>query len=580
MRKVLSYLKPYRIAVAVALSLTLIELLVELFQPMLMVKIIDEGIMRGDLNTVLLWGGVMVGISLVAFISGVTNSFYSAHVSQSYGFDLRRILFEKVQSFSFANFNLFPTSSLITRLTNDVTQLQNVIFMGLRIALRAPLLVIGGTIMALLVHVKLALILVVTLPFVVSFLFWILQKGGGLFRSVQERLDRVNSVMRENLAGMRLIKAFLRSKHETKRFTNTNEKLMERTMSALRFMELTMPILLLVMNLGVIAVLWFGSKQVSTEGATIGEVVAIVNYITRITGALTVFSFIIMGISRARASAHRLAEVIEVEVDLTDTEHIDSSVRFEQGHVQFEQVSFRYPGTKEEVLKNISFEAKAGSTVAILGATGSGKTSLFQLIPRLYDVTNGEITIDGHDISEVRLEYLRRQVGFVPQEALLFSGTVKDNIAWGKEGASLDEVMEAAKSAQIHETITRLPQGYDTVLGQRGVNLSGGQKQRLSIARALIRQPKILLLDDSTSALDLKTEALLLQALKNYTCTTFVITQKISTAFEADLILILEDGELIAAGNHQELLSNSALYQQIFQSQFGEEKLKYAQITT
>lgn len=580
MRKVLSYLKPYRIAVAVALSLTLIELLVELFQPMLMVKIIDEGIMRGDLNTVLLWGGVMVGISLVAFISGVTNSFYSAHVSQSYGFDLRRILFEKVQSFSFANFNLFPTSSLITRLTNDVTQLQNVIFMGLRIALRAPLLVIGGTIMALLVHVKLALILVVTLPFVVSFLFWILQKGGGLFRSVQERLDRVNSVMRENLAGMRLIKAFLRSKHETKRFTDTNEKLMERTMSALRFMELTMPILLLVMNLGVIAVLWFGSKQVSTEGATIGEVVAIVNYITRITGALTVFSFIIMGISRARASAHRLAEVIEVEVDLTDTEHIDSSVRFEQGHVQFEQVSFRYPGTKEEVLKNISFEAKAGSTVAILGATGSGKTSLFQLIPRLYDVTNGEITIDGHDISEVRLEYLRRQVGFVPQEALLFSGTVKDNIAWGKEGASLDEVMEAAKSAQIHETITRLPQGYDTVLGQRGVNLSGGQKQRLSIARALIRQPKILLLDDSTSALDLKTEALLLQSLKNYTCTTFVITQKISTAFEADLILILEDGELIAAGNHQELISNSALYQQIFQSQFGEEKLKYAQITT
>ncbi|GAA0373780.1 ABC transporter ATP-binding protein [Bacillus horti] len=577
MLKVLSFLKPYRIAVAVALFLTIMELFVELFQPLIMARIIDHGIMEGDLNTVLLWGGIMVGISLIAFASGIINSFYSAHVSQNFGFDIRKDLFEKVQAFSFANFNRFPTSSLITRMTNDITQLQNVIFMGLRIALRAPLLVIGGTIMALIVNAKLALILLLTIPFLVCFLIWILNRGGTLFRSVQDRLDGVNNVMQENLAGIRLIKAFLRRKHESKRFGVSNQQLMDRTVSALRFMELTMPILLLVMNLAIIAVLWFGSREVTAGGASVGEVVAIVNYITRITGALTVFSFIIMGVSRARASANRVTDVLDTDIDLIDAENVTPNTRFQQGSVEFKQVGFRYPSSESAVLEEISFKADAGETIAILGATGSGKTSLFQLIPRLYDVDHGRILIDGLDISMVKLKDLRQQIGYVPQEALLFTGTVRENIAWGKEQATMEQIVEAATAAQIHETIMKLPKQYDTVVGQKGVNLSGGQKQRLSIARALIRNPRILLLDDSTSALDLKTEAKLLQAIKEYTCTTFIITQKISTSIEADRILIIEEGRLIAEGNHQELLKDSDLYQRIFQSQFGEEELKHAQ---
>ncbi|MET3698586.1 ATP-binding cassette subfamily B protein [Bacillus oleivorans] len=577
MLKVLSLLKPYRIPMGVAWFFMLTELAVELIAPLLMAKIIDDGILQEDLSVVLIWGGVMVGMSLIAFTSGILNSFYAAHVGQSFGYDVRKKLYEKVQSFSFSNFNRFPTSSLITRMTNDVTQIQNTIFMSLRIMMRAPLLVIGGAVMALVVNLKLAIIFLIAIPLIIGFLLWIMKKAGILFRMVQERLDSVNNVMRENLMAMRLIKAFLRWNHEVKRFTKSNKNLMDRTVTSLRLIESTQPVLLLIMNLGVIGILWFGNIEVTTGGAEVGEVVAIINYATKITTAISMFSFIIMAISRAKASSQRIAEVFETEVDLEDTEQMDASYKLQYGKVEFNAVSFQYPGTETEVLRNLSFTVHPGESIAIMGATGSGKTSLFQLIPRLYDANGGTILIDNQNIKSIKLNALRKEIGYVPQEALLFTGSVKDNIAWGKEDATMAEIIEAAKHAQIHETILKLPKQYDTRIGQKGVNLSGGQKQRLSIARALVRKPKILLLDDSTSALDLKTEAKLLKALRQYSCTTFIITQKISTAMEADKILLLEDGELLIEGSHQILLKQSPLYQQIYQSQFGEESLKNAQ---
>ncbi|QED46941.1 ABC transporter ATP-binding protein [Cytobacillus dafuensis] len=576
MIKVLSYLKPYRIAVAIALFLTFTELAVELFQPLFMAKIIDDGILKSDLAIVMKWGAIMLGFSLISFAAGIVNSFYSAHASQSFGFDVRMSLFEKVQSFSFANYNQFSVASLITRMTNDITQIQNTLFMSLRIMLRAPLLIIGGLVMAFVVNVKLALILSVVVPFLFIFLTWVMNKGGMLFKTVQEKLDSLNNVMKENLTGIRLIKAFTRRKYEVKRFTDANEELKDHTMKALRLMEVTMPILLFIMNISILGVLWFGSIQVNTGDVKVGEVVAIVNYATRITGAFSIFSFLIMAFSRARASSKRIEEVLDTTVDLSDHVDANSSLLVKEGKIEFKDVTFQYPGTETFALENISFIAHPGETVAILGATGSGKTSLFQLIPRLYDASSGEISIDGMDVRRMKQENLRRQIGFVPQEALLFTGTVKENIAWGKEDASIDEIIDAAKNAQIYETIKNLPNKLETKLGQKGVNLSGGQKQRLSIARAIVRKPKILLLDDSTSALDMRTEAKLLHALKVYTCTTLIITQKISTAMEADKILLLENGRLLDEGNHESLLESSDLYRQIFRSQLREEKINYA----
>lgn len=565
--KILSFLKPYRIAMAIALTLMLIELGVELLQPLIISRIIDDGILQNDLAVVMKWGGILLMFSFFAFIAGIINSFYAAHASQSFSFDLRERLYEKVQSFSFANFIRFPTSSLITRLTNDVVQLQNTVFMFLRIALRAPLLVIGSTIAALFVNVKLALIIVVVVPLLILFLSWIMKKVSILFKQVQARLDGVNSVMRENLMGMRLIKAFLRGAHEVQRFTKASRQLMERTQTALRVTELTMPGILLVMNLSIMAILWFGTFELQAGNASEGEVVAILNYATRMIHAMSAISMVIMNLSRARASADRAKEVLNTEVDLVDTEESDADLQIKAGHILFHNVSFRYPDKAVPVITDVSFEAHAGETVAIMGATGSGKTSLFQLIPRLYDTDQGTIEIDGIDIRKLKLDHLRRKIGYVPQEALLFTGTVKENIAWGKEDATMEEIIEAAKHAQIHETILRLPKQYDTVLGQRGVNLSGGQKQRLSIARALVRKPKILLLDDSTSALDVKTEANLLQALKGYSCTILMITQKISSTRNADHVLLLEDGRVSALGTHEELLVESELYKQICESQ-------------
>ncbi|WHX67584.1 ABC transporter ATP-binding protein [Peribacillus frigoritolerans] len=571
MKKLSSFLKPYWLLIILALSLMIVELGVELLQPLFIAKIIDDGILRKDLSVVIKWGSVMVGLSVFSFLGGIVNSFTASHVSQSFGHDVRTSLFGKIQAFSFANLNNIPTSSLITRMTNDVTQLQNTVFMGLRIMARAPLIVIGGAIMAIAVDLKLSLVLVISIPVLVFFLGWVMKRAAKLFKLVQKKLDNVNGVMRENLIGMRLIKAFLRKEHEIGRFDDANEELKRKTVSSLRLIETTMPVLMLVMNVAILIILWLGSEFITTGDIQVGEVVAIVNYATRIAASLSVFSWLIMVISRAKASAERVTEIFETSIDIDEGKAESKSGAVNGGGIKFLDVSFRYPGTETPILKNLTFSIDPGESLAIIGATGSGKTSLFQLIPRLYEVESGSIQIDGQDLKDIPLNSLRNRIGYVPQEALLFSGTIKNNVAWGKEGASMEEIMAAAMHAQVHETVMKLPKQYETQLGQKGVNLSGGQKQRLSIARALVRKPKILLLDDSTSALDLKTESKLLAALKDYTCTTLIITQKISTAMEADKILLLESGQVLALGKHQDLMQTSDLYRKIVRSQFGEE---------
>ncbi|WP_337955902.1 ABC transporter ATP-binding protein [Bacillus weihaiensis] len=545
----------------------LTELAVELTLPLLMAKIIDEGILAKDLSVVIQWGSVMIGLSLLAFVCGIINSFYAAHVGQNFGFTIRKALFVKVQNFTFEKLNKFPTASLITRMTNDVTQLQNTIFMGLRIMLRAPLLLIGSIIMSFIVSPVLASVFLIAVPIVVILLVTIMKRGSKLFQLVQKKLDFVNDVLRENLVGMKLIKAYVRKSYERSRFNDSADSLKITTIKALRIIESSMPILLFIMNVAILVLLWNGFWLADGGRIEVGEVVAVINYGLRTTAVLSMFSFIIMFLSRSRASAERIYEVLHIEEQ--DLLHGKPSL-FSKGDITFDQVTFSYPG-EERVLKDISFSIHAGETVAIMGGTGAGKSSLMQLIPRLYEVDFGKIIIDQIDISTMNLIHLRNQIGLVPQEAVLFTGSVKENIVWGKEDATMSEVVEAAKAAQIHETIENLPQRYNTRIGQKGVNLSGGQKQRLSIARALVRKPKILLFDDSTSALDVHTEKALMEALHEYSATMLIITHKISTAMQADRVLLLDEGHLVAEGTHEQLLKTSPLYHKIYQSQMSEE---------
>jgi len=581
MIKLLYYLKKYRVAAIAALVMMLIELVVELAQPYLISKIIDNGIQQGDLSVVWLWGGVLVGSAVVAFAAGIASSFFASHASLGFGYDLREKLYDKVQAFSYAVFNRFATSSLITRLTGDVTQVQDTVFMSLRFMTRVPLVVIGSMIMAVIVNPRLGLLLVVMVPVLLVFVIWMIKKAALLFRNVQRRLDAVNGVIQENLTGIRLIRVFVRMGHEIERFAGFSGKLMKGTISALRLTETTMPFMLLMMNGCIIAVLWFGRRDISTGNASVGEVVAVINYLLRTIGAMSALSWILVTFSRASASAQRLNEVFDTEdpseaaqksaaaQDSGTGEHVKRANAV-QGAVEFRGVGFSYPNSDITVLEDITFSAKRGERIAIMGATGSGKSSLVQLIPRLYTEDQGKVFIDGTDADQLPIPTLRGAIGYVPQEVVLFTGSVRDNIAWGREDATLEEIKEAAKRAQIHDTIEKLPNGYDTQLGQRGVNLSGGQKQRLSIARALIRRPSILILDDSTSALDVATEARLLDALEELSCTTFIITQKISSTTSADLILLLDDGRLIGQGKHEDLMDSSELYRRIYGSQYGE----------
>ncbi|MFL1994718.1 ABC transporter ATP-binding protein [Lysinibacillus irui] len=568
MKEVFSYVKPYKWTAIFALFLMLLELFVELVQPLIMAKIIDEGVRAQNQGMIMQWGAVLLALSFTAFMAGIINSYFSSHTAQSFSYDLRNAMFDKIQSFTLATYQKFSTASLITRLTNDVTQVQTVLFMSLRIMLRAPLAVIGSIIMAFVVNAKLALFLVIGAPIIFVFLIFMVAKGVSYFGRVQKRVDRLNRVLQENLQAIRLVKAYLRGTYEATRFDEVASRLKIDTVKALRIMEYIMPVLLFIMNMSLLAVLWFGTKQIASGTTPLGDIVAIVNYAMRMTGSFSMFAFIIIFYARAKASAERMAEVLSMENEVEDTslsEEVGHPSRY--GELMFEHVSFTYPGGDAPVLSDVSFQVKSGEKLAIMGATGAGKSTLLQLIPRFYEVTHGRILVEGQDVQHWELQELREIIGYVPQQSLLFTGSIADNVRWGNAEAEMDAVLQATMQAQIHASVEDFPNGYDTKVGQKGVNLSGGQKQRLSIARALLRKGHILMLDDSTSALDVKTEQSLWEALSEERATMLVVTQKIRTAKGADRILLIDAGKVVGYGTHEELLQKSTLYKKIAISQ-------------
>ncbi len=569
--RLLKFLKPYRHWAILAPLLMVVEVAMDLMQPRMIQRIVDVGIAQLDMAVVINTGLLMMGLALVGAVAGVGCTIFGVLASQGFGTDLRSTLFSKVQSFSFGNLDDLETGQLITRLTNDVTQIEQAVSMLLRIMVRAPLLLIGSLVMAILTNPRLATMLLVLGPMVILILILVIKKAYPMFGEVQRKLDDLNTVMHENLAGVRVVKAFVREAYEIKRFGTVNDNLMNQTIRAARTSALTWPFMMLSLNLGVVAAIWFGGRQVMVGTMQVGALIAFVNYLMRTLMSMMFVSMLTMRLARAQASAERVQEILDSESEVQNAP--DAITRFaSRGRIAFEKVTFSYDGNGHDpVLKNISFSTEPGQTVAILGATGSGKSSLIHLIPRFYDVTEGRIMLDGVDVRDVDKGALRRNIGVVLQETVLFTGTIRDNIRYGRPDADNEAVIAAAKAAQAHEFICTFPDGYDTELGQRGVNLSGGQKQRVAIARALLIEPAVLVLDDSTSSVDVETETEIQDALavlmKN--CTSFVVAQRISTVLNAHKILVLDDGKIVAEGTHSELLGSSSIYREIYDSQLG-----------
>lgn len=573
MFKLLKYLKPYWKAALLAPLLMCVEVAADLAQPTLMAHIVDAGIAGGNLGLIVRTGLLMIAVVLVGAAGGIGCTVYATRAALCFATDLRRDLFRKVQAFSFANLDRFPSASMVTRLTNDVVQLQNLVLAMLRILVRAPLLCLGGIVMAVALNARLSMILLAAVPVLLAGLLLLIRGSFPLFTEVQKRLDRVNAVMQENLAGIRIVKASVREEHEEGRFAASNDSLRDATVAASRMLALTSPLSMAIMNASVVAVLWFGGLMAPSGGIGVGQIMAFINYMTQILFSLMMVTFLLVGVSRAKASSDRVREVLDADIDIRDAPGAPRTAVTE-GKVVFDNVAFRYKEAGgEPLLSDISFSAEPGETVAILGSTGSGKSSLVNLIPRFYDATGGRVLVGGKDVREYRLEDLRAAIGVVQQDPVLFSGTIRDNLRWGRGEATDAEIEEAARSAQAHDFIMGFPEGYDTVLGQRGVNLSGGQKQRLAIARALVRRPRILILDDSTSAVDAGTESRIQKALRGTLggTTRFLIAQRISSVIDADRIVILENGRVESTGTHRELLARSPVYADICRSQLGPE---------
>lgn len=569
MRIILKYMKPYKKLAILAPFFMLIETSSELIMPKLMTLLINNGVAASNTNYILKLGAVMIFIAILGIIGGIGCLIAASIVSQRAGTDLREDLFTKIQNFSFHNIDTFQTPSLITRLTNDISQIQMVILMSLRMLIRAPLLCFGSLIMAFSINAKLAMIFVVSIVILAIATFFVMGKAMPKFKMVQEKLDGVNTVMRECLAGMRVVKAFVRHDYEMEKFNTANENYKENSVKAFRIVILMLPMMMLILNISIIAILWSGGKQVSLGSLRIEEIMAFITYLMQMIIALMMFAMVFMYISRAQISINRVNEVLNEEIDIADPVNPILPEK-SQGKVEFQNVSFRYKGgSGEPVLENVSFTVNAGETIGILGETGSGKSTLVNLMPRLYDVSEGAIYIDGVDVREYSIHELRKRVSVVLQETILFTGTIRENIKWGNKNATDEEVIAAAKAAQAHEFIIELPNGYDTELGQKGVNVSGGQKQRISIARALIQNPNIIIFDDSTSAVDSLTEKRIRQSMKesHNHCTKFIIAQRISSIKDADKIFVLKDGKIAAEGNHNKLMETSLDYQEIFQSQ-------------
>ena len=549
----------------------------DLTQPKLMQNVVDIGIASRNLGYVIHSGALMIGLAGVSLVCGLGSIYFSTVAALGLSTDLRNDLFAEVQSLSFKNLDRLNTGHLVTVLTNDVSQIQQFIMMSLRVLARVPVQIIGSVALAVLISPRLSLIFFALVPSLMMVLLYLTNRAYPMFKQVQGRLDNLNTIVQENLAGIRLVKAFVRSNYEIEKFHRVNDDLTSTTVKASKTIALLSPFMMIATNLGLVAVVWFGGLQVIGGVLDVGKVLAFINYLLMLLFSLMMVAFILMFISRAQASAYRIVNVLEARPDILDRAQ---TVRREiEGAVTFDRVTFGYnEKTGAPVLKDISFSVRPGESVAILGATGSGKSSLVQLIPRLYDVLAGQVLVDGIDVRDYRSEDLRRSIGICLQQAILFSGTVRDNIRFGRPAASDEEVIAAARVAQAHEFIAGLPDGYDTLLGQRGVNLSGGQKQRLAIARAILIRPRILILDDSTSAVDLTTEARIQQALSTVLkdTTRFVIAQRITSVQGADKIIVLNNGLIDAIGTHEELINTSEIYQDIFRSQLGEGDLQYA----
>lgn len=597
MKALMKYLKPYWLWATLAPLLMVLEVVMDLMQPRMIQRIVDEGLAQLDMHIVITTGLWMVGFAFLGAIGGVGCTVFSVLASLSFGADLRDTLFRKVQSLSFGNLDELETGQLVTRLTNDVVQVEGMVSMMLRIMVRAPLLLIGSLVMVFITSPRLALLVVAVAPPVTLMLIFVIKKAYPMFGEVQRRLDGLNTVMQENLAGVRVVKAFVRGDHEIKRFGRVNDALMDQTIRASRTVAVTWPFMMIAVNLGVIGALWFGGRMVTTGDMQIGQLIAFYNYLMRMLMSLMFVSMLIINWARAQASADRIQEVL-VSAPTVQTKPGALTDFAPCGRVAFENVTFSYDREGRDLVlgggtgdnggpptrlsdspelvagssqAGISFVAEPGQTVAVLGATGAGKSSLVHLIPRFYDVTGGRVTLDGVDVRDLDETALRRNIGIALQESVLFSGTIRDNIRYGRPDATDEEVIAAAKAAQAHDFITEFPDGYDTVVGQRGVNLSGGQKQRIAIARALLVQPAVLILDDSTSSVDVETETKIQEALEGIMKdrTSFVIAQRISTVLNADKILVLDDGRVVAEGTHRELLASSPVYREIYDSQLG-----------
>ncbi|MDH6368723.1 ATP-binding cassette subfamily B multidrug efflux pump [Paenibacillus sp. PastF-3] len=579
MWKLKSYLRPYWVWSVLAPLMMMIEVSMDLLQPTLMASIVDHGIMTKDVSHIYSTGLIMLGVALIGLLGGVGCTVFSSIASQNFGNDLRINLFEHIQKFSNKNLDQLKTGSLITRLTNDVVQLQTFVQMILR-NIRSPLLLIGSLVMAIRISPTLTLILVVAVPLLVAILYGLIRLSFPLFEKMQTKLDGVNTVLQENLSGIRVVKAFVRGKHEEKRFNTANKDYTETAIKAVRLMSLNMPLMMLVLNASIVAVLWFGGAQSWNGTLPVGQLIAFINYITQLLMSMLMLSNMLIFFSRAKVSADRENEVLSTISEITEVTDAKKDA-ISNGRIVFDNVSFAYdPADENLVLDGINFTAEPGETVAILGATGAGKSTLVSLIPRLYDVSSGSITIDGSDTRQISLKQLRRRIGYVMQQAILFSGTVRDNIRYGRPEATDEEVEQAAIAAEAHLFIIELPEGYDTVLGQRGINLSGGQKQRLSIARALLIQPTILIMDDSTSALDAATESRIRQMLKTrlHRSTNILIAQRVTSVIDADRILILENGRIAVQGTHDGLMSSSEIYRDIWKSQIKGEEMPYVKV--
>lgn len=569
MKKFLKYIKGNWFYTIIAPILMMIDALGSIIQPFFMAKIIDIGIANGDINYIIKIGIIMVIATIISMSAGFGCMYFSAKAAYGFAYNIRKEMMEKIQEFSFSNINRFKTSSLITRLTNDVNIVSNLFQMTLRIVIRAPFMFIGGSIMALLLNKKLSVIIVVLIPIIFIAVAIIMKKVTPYFSKVQNAIDKVNASIRENLKGSRVIKSFVREDLMEKKFDKANNNLKDISIESYNKMAIITPVILIVMNLTLSAIIWFGSKIAMNGGIEVGAISSFITYIMMILSSLIMMSMVFMNFARAKASSERIFEVINCDIDILNTNK-DNLKQVEKGDVEFNVKQFIFKDSSgEEALKDIKFNVKHGEKVAIIGSTGCGKTTLVNLIPRFYDVTKGYVKVDNTDVKDYDINKLRDGIGMVLQENILFKGTIIDNIKWGNKNASLEEVRHVAKVAQIDDFIINLEKGYNTKISQRGTNLSGGQKQRICIARALLKNPKILILDDSVSALDATTEKNLTEALnKEYKDTTlFVITQRISSCKNCDYIIVMEEGKIVGKGTHQQLLKNNKVYKEINDSQ-------------